>query len=66
MSHNDWYLIIFRLRLLSLIIIYNICSKEQDSSSFNPVDVIPPPEPLLPKTIAPIEPIRTGSVVPFL
>lgn len=29
-------------------------------------DLIPPPEPLLPKTIAPTEPLRSGAPTPFL
>lgn len=29
-------------------------------------ELIPPPEPLLPKTIAPNEPLRTGAPTPFL
>jgi hypothetical protein len=29
-------------------------------------NIIPPPEPLLPKTIAPSEPLRTGAQTPFL
>jgi hypothetical protein len=28
--------------------------------------LIPPPEPLLPKTIAPSEPLRTGASTPFV
>jgi hypothetical protein len=32
----------------------------------NTHDLIPPPEPILPKIIAPNEPLRTGGPTPFL
>ena len=45
----------------------NSCLNEFSEETFIVTkDIIPPPEPLLPKTIAPNEPLRTGAPTPFL
>lgn len=41
-------------------------TENKDTEDFTVSEFFPPPEDLLPKTIAPNEPLRTGSATPFL